>query len=173
MITVYWFFLIVTVIWLSEIGKIWVSWHFGGALWFSSLWCPFDWNWLYLGFLDIIWRMCGSKWRGGNGGIFPTLCVEFYLVFYFILYLISNIMLMLIQIYVTQYIQFPLMICIHIFCHCCCMYHDCIMHLIYLGAVGLIANVPCWLQPILNKIHHILSSPFFAGKPLVSDGFPE
>ena len=43
----------------------------------SSLWCPFDWNWSYLGFLGIIWRTCGDKCQGGSGGIFPTLCVEF------------------------------------------------------------------------------------------------
>ena len=47
---------------------------------FYSLWWPFDWNWSYLGFLGIIWRMCGSKCRGEGGGIFPTLCVEFSLV---------------------------------------------------------------------------------------------
>ena len=49
---------------------------------FSSLWCHFDWNWSYLGFLGIIWGMCGNKkkCRGGNGGIFPTLCMEFCLV---------------------------------------------------------------------------------------------
>ena len=46
----------------------------------SSLWCAFDWNWSYLGFLGIIWRTCGSKCRGACGGIFPTLCVEFCLV---------------------------------------------------------------------------------------------
>ena len=50
-------------------------------LWgFSSLWCPFYWNWSYLGFLGIIWRTCGNKCRGESGGIFPTLCVEFRLV---------------------------------------------------------------------------------------------
>ena len=32
---------------------------------FSSLWCPFDSNWSYLGFLGIIWRTCGNKCRGG------------------------------------------------------------------------------------------------------------
>ena len=155
MITVYWLFLIVTVIWLSEIGKIWVSWHFGGALWFSSSWCPFDWNWLYLGFLDIIWRMCGSKWRGGNGGIFPTLCVEFYLVFYFILYLISNIMLMLIQIYVTIHtISFN---DLYTYILSLLLYVPWLYYAFDLfGAVGLVANVPCWLQPIFNRIHHIL-----------------
>ena len=49
---------------------------------FSSLCCPFEWNWSYLGFLGIIWRTCGSTCRGGSGGIFPTLCVEFCLVRY-------------------------------------------------------------------------------------------
>ena len=47
---------------------------------FSSLWCPLDRNWSYFGFLGIIWRTWGSKLRGGSGGIFPTLCVEFCLV---------------------------------------------------------------------------------------------
>ena len=47
---------------------------------FYSLWCPFDWNWSYLGFLDIIWRTCGSKCRGGSGGVLQTLCVQFCLV---------------------------------------------------------------------------------------------
>ena len=48
---------------------------------FSSLWWPFGWNWSYLGFLGIIWRMCASKCRGEEGGgIFPMLCVEFCLV---------------------------------------------------------------------------------------------
>ena len=47
---------------------------------FSSLWWPFGWNCSYLGFLGIIWRMCGSKWRGEGGGIFPMLCVECCLV---------------------------------------------------------------------------------------------
>ena len=49
---------------------------------FSSLWCPFDSNWSYLGFLGIIWITCGSKCRGGSRGIVPTLCVEFCLVDY-------------------------------------------------------------------------------------------
>ena len=49
---------------------------------FSSLWCPFEWNWSYLGFLGIIWRTCGSKCWGGSGGIFPTLYVEFCLVLF-------------------------------------------------------------------------------------------
>ena len=48
---------------------------------FSSLWWPFGWNWSYLGFLGIIWRTCGSKCRGEGGGIFPTLCLEFCLVY--------------------------------------------------------------------------------------------
>ena len=48
---------------------------------FSSLRWPFGWNWSYLGFLGIIWRTCGSKCRGEGGGIFPTLCVEFCLVY--------------------------------------------------------------------------------------------
>ena len=47
---------------------------------FSSLWCPFDWNWSYLGFLGIIWRMCGSTCQGGGGGLFPTLCDKFCLL---------------------------------------------------------------------------------------------
>ena len=49
---------------------------------FSSLWCPFEWNWSYLGFLGIIWRTYGSTCRGGSGVIFPTFCVEFCLVRY-------------------------------------------------------------------------------------------
>ena len=49
---------------------------------FSLLWRPFGWNWSYLGFLGIIWRMCGSKCRGEGGGIFLTLCVECCLVIY-------------------------------------------------------------------------------------------
>ena len=48
--------------------------------WFSSLLWPYDWNWSYVGFLDIIWGMCGSKCRGGSGGIFTKLCVKFCLV---------------------------------------------------------------------------------------------
>ena len=51
--------------------------HFGRVLWVFLIMVPLDWNWSYLGFLGIIWRMCGSKCRGGSGGIFPTLCVEF------------------------------------------------------------------------------------------------
>ena len=49
---------------------------------FSSLWCPFDWNWSYLSFLGIIWRTRGSKCRRGSGGMFLTLCVEFWLVIF-------------------------------------------------------------------------------------------
>ena len=71
----------------SNFGTILTSWS-GSNLGilvmlcgFSSLWCPLDWNWSYLGFLGIIWRTCGSKRRGGSGGIFPTLCVEFCLVY--------------------------------------------------------------------------------------------
>ena len=41
---------------------------------FSSLLCPFDWNWSYLRFLGIIWRTCGRKCRLGSGSMFPTLC---------------------------------------------------------------------------------------------------
>ena len=74
-------FVILMLFWLSEMGQIW---GFHGSLvvlcGYSSLWWPFGWNWSYLGFLDIIWRTCGSKCRGGNGGIFPTLCVEFCLI---------------------------------------------------------------------------------------------
>ena len=67
-------------------AKFGVSRHFGRALWiFSSLWWPFGWNWSYLGFLDIIWRTCGSKCRGEGGGIFPTLCIECCLVAIFFL----------------------------------------------------------------------------------------
>ena len=47
---------------------------------FSLLWCPFDWNWYYFGFLGTIWRTCGSKCQGGSRGIFLTLCIEFYRV---------------------------------------------------------------------------------------------
>ena len=50
---------------------------------FPRLWCPFDWNWSYFGFLGIIWGTCGSKCRGGSGGIFPTICVEFCLVHWY------------------------------------------------------------------------------------------
>ena len=79
------FFLILMLFWLSETGQIW---GFHSILvmlcGYSSLWWPFGWNWSYLGFLGIIWRTCGStgKCRGGSGGIFPTLCVEFCLVWY-------------------------------------------------------------------------------------------
>ena len=59
----------------------WVKFGFSGIFvmlyGFPSLWCPFNWNWLYLGFLGIIWRTCGSKWRRGSGGIFPMLCFQF------------------------------------------------------------------------------------------------
>ena len=74
----------------SNFGAIWTQWNgsnlgFPGILvvlcGFSSLLWPFDWKWSYFGFLGIIWRMCGSKCRGGSGGIFPTLCVEFCLVY--------------------------------------------------------------------------------------------
>ena len=67
--------------WLSETGKIWGLQAFWSHCGFSSLWCPFGWNWSYLGFLGIIWSTCGSKCRGEGGGIFPTLCVECCLVF--------------------------------------------------------------------------------------------
>ena len=70
----------------SNFGTILTSWN-GSNLGilvmlcgFSSSWCPFAWNWSYLGFLAIIWRTCWSRCRGGSGGIFPTLCVEFCLV---------------------------------------------------------------------------------------------
>ena len=72
---------ILMLFWLSETGQIW---GFHSILvmlcGYSSLWWPFGWKWSYLGFLGIIWRTCGSKCRGGSGGIFPTLCVEFFLV---------------------------------------------------------------------------------------------
>ena len=70
----------------SNFGTILTSWN-GSNLGilvmlceFFSSWCPFDWNWSYLGFPGIIRRTCGRKCRGGSGGIFPTLCVEFCLV---------------------------------------------------------------------------------------------
>ena len=44
---------------------------------FSSMWCPFDWNWSYFGFPGIIWRMCGSTCQGWGGGIFLMLCIQF------------------------------------------------------------------------------------------------
>ena len=82
----------------SELSRLWLQFvdfsHFGTILtsWkgsnlgilvmlcgFSSWWRPFDWNWSYLGFLSIIWRICGSKCgRGGGGG--GRSCVEFCLV---------------------------------------------------------------------------------------------
>ena len=71
-------FLILALFWLREMGQIWGFWSC--SVDFSSLCCPFDCNWSYLGFLGIIWRMCGSK--GGSGDIFPMLCVEFCLVFF-------------------------------------------------------------------------------------------
>ena len=43
---------------------------------FSSLWCPFDWNWSCLGFLGIIWRTCGSKCRGGEEAYFRRLALS-------------------------------------------------------------------------------------------------
>ena len=73
----------------SNFGTILTSWN-GSNLGilvmlcgFSSLWCPFDSNWSYLGFLGIIWRTCESKCRGGSGGIFPTLFVKFCLVWFY------------------------------------------------------------------------------------------
>ena len=72
-------FLILALFWLREMGQIWGFWSCM-LCGFSSLWCPFDWNWSYFGFLGIIWRTCGSKCWGGSGGIFPTLFVEFCLV---------------------------------------------------------------------------------------------
>ena len=47
---------------------------------FSSMWCPFDWNWSYFGFPRIIWRMCGSTCQGWGGGIFLMLFIKFCLV---------------------------------------------------------------------------------------------
>ena len=58
---------------------------------FSSLWWPFGWNWSYLGFLGIIWRTCGSKCGGEGGGIFPMLCVECCLVFFFFCFFFSKV----------------------------------------------------------------------------------
>ena len=90
---------------LSELIRLWLQFvdfsHFDAILtWWNrsnlgfpgilvvlcgfSSWWTFGWNWSYLGFLGIIWRTCGSKCRGEGGGIFPTLCVEFCLVYIFL-----------------------------------------------------------------------------------------
>ena len=81
----------------SNFGTILTAWN--GSNWgilvmlcgYSSLWCPFDCNWSFWGFLGIIWRTCGSKCRGGSGGIFLTLCVEFCLVIFSMTYCLSLI----------------------------------------------------------------------------------
>ena len=66
-------FLILVLFRLGETGQIWC---------FRAFWsCSVD-----LGLLGIIWRMCGSKCRGGSEGIFPTLCVEFCQVWYRLFY---------------------------------------------------------------------------------------
>ena len=67
--------------WLSETGKIWGFQAFWScSVNFPLYGDPLAWNWSYLGFLGIIWRMCGSKCQREGGGIFPTLCVECCLV---------------------------------------------------------------------------------------------
>ena len=76
-------FLILTPFSLSEMGQIWVSWHFGGARWIFLIMVSL---WLKLVIFGVSWHyLCGSKWQGGSrpgsGGIFPTLCVEFCLVY--------------------------------------------------------------------------------------------
>ena len=80
--------LILVLFWLHWMGQIW------GFLvmlcGFSSLWYPFDSNWSYFGFLGVIWRTCGSKCQGGSGGIFPMLCIEFCLVYWYILCFINE-----------------------------------------------------------------------------------
>ena len=65
---------------LSKLIRLW--WQFVD---FSNFVNYFFILWLkqvILGFLGIIWRMCGSKYRGGSRGIFPTFCVEFCLFFF-------------------------------------------------------------------------------------------
>ena len=97
----------------------WVKFGFPGILvvlcGFSSLWCLFDWNGSYLGFLGIIWRTCGSKWQEGSGGIFLMLCVEFCLVLFLIQYLFLT------KLYVafkTQYIPKVMHICMYFVVFC-------------------------------------------------------
>ena len=83
LVTVWWFLLILALFWVSETGQIWglpgISWrtHQG-----NGQTDPFDWNWSYLGFLGIIWRTCGSKYRGGAEAFFRRFVsnsVQFYL----------------------------------------------------------------------------------------------
>ena len=74
-------FLILMLFWLSETGKIWGFQAFWScSVNFPHYGDPLAWNWSYFGFLGIIWRTCGTKYRGEGGGIFPTLCVECCLV---------------------------------------------------------------------------------------------
>ena len=53
-------FLILTLFWLSETGQIWVSRHFGGALWIFFIMVPL---WLRLVIFGLSWHYLEKVWK--------------------------------------------------------------------------------------------------------------
>ena len=77
-------FLILALFRLSEMGQIWCFRPFWSCSHVKFPYYGAPWNWSYLGFPGIIWRLCGGKCRGGVRGILPTLCLEFCVLLYII-----------------------------------------------------------------------------------------
>ena len=76
MVSVWWFFLLWCYFDLVKRVKLWVSGHFGHFLWIFLNMVPL---WLKMVIFGASEHYLGWGW--GGGGIFPTFCVEFCLVF--------------------------------------------------------------------------------------------